>query len=129
MNIKEYISSGIIESYVLGLASSEEVAEFEKLCTEYPELVAARTSFEIAKQFYLAVQSTGAWFELLTSWEKDRPEEDASYRDPDKGQTVRQQLQFVDLAKRRSISCPGTNDPRPAKRGEARRWWFAAAAD
>jgi anti-sigma-K factor RskA len=40
--------SGIIESYVLGLASSEERAEFEKYCREYPELVAARTAFEVA---------------------------------------------------------------------------------
>ncbi len=47
MNIKDYISSGIIEIYVLGLASQEEKAEFERLCREYPELVAARTEFEI----------------------------------------------------------------------------------
>lgn len=48
MNIKEYISSGIVESYVLGLASEEERAEFEKLCRQYPELVAARNSFELS---------------------------------------------------------------------------------
>jgi anti-sigma-K factor RskA len=40
--------SGIIESYVLGLASAEERAEFEKYCRVYPELVAARTAFEVA---------------------------------------------------------------------------------
>jgi anti-sigma-K factor RskA len=40
--------SGIIESYVLGLASDEERAEFEKYCREYPELVTARTAFEVA---------------------------------------------------------------------------------
>lgn len=48
MNIQEYISSGIIESYVLGLASPEERAEFEQRCAEYPELTEARTAFEIA---------------------------------------------------------------------------------
>jgi len=48
VNIKEYISSGIVESYVLGLASEEEKAEFEQLCTRYPELVAARNSFELS---------------------------------------------------------------------------------
>lgn len=48
MNIKEYISSGIVESYVLGLASEEERMEFEKLCSQYPELVAARNSFELS---------------------------------------------------------------------------------
>lgn len=36
-----------MESYVLGLASEDERAEFEKLCTQYPELVEARTSFEL----------------------------------------------------------------------------------
>lgn len=53
MNVQDYISSGIIESYVLGLASAEERAQFEQYCNEYPELVAARTAFEIAleKQF------------------------------------------------------------------------------
>lgn len=47
MNIQEYISSGIVESYVLGLAEPAERAEFEQLCLEYPELVQARTDFEI----------------------------------------------------------------------------------
>ena len=48
MNIQEYISSGIIESYVLGLASPEERVEFEKMCALYPELIEARNSFELA---------------------------------------------------------------------------------
>ncbi|HEX5653022.1 MAG TPA: anti-sigma factor [Chitinophagaceae bacterium] len=47
MNIKEYISSGVIESYVLGLASDQERTEFEALCRQYPELVAARNEFEL----------------------------------------------------------------------------------
>ncbi|HEX3933937.1 MAG TPA: anti-sigma factor [Puia sp.] len=46
MNVQEYIESGIIESYVMGLASEPEKAEFERLCTQYPELVAARRKFE-----------------------------------------------------------------------------------
>jgi len=48
VNIQEYISSGIIESYVLGLASPEERAEFEKMCALHPELTEARTNFEIS---------------------------------------------------------------------------------
>ena len=48
MNIQEYISSGIIESYVLGLASPEERTEFEQLCSQYPELTEARNNFELA---------------------------------------------------------------------------------
>jgi anti-sigma-K factor RskA len=47
VNIKEYISSGIIESYVLGLASEQESQEFEKLCAQYPEIAAARNEFEL----------------------------------------------------------------------------------
>jgi anti-sigma-K factor RskA len=46
VNIDQYISSGIVESYVLGLASAEERNEFEQLCLQYPELVAARDEFE-----------------------------------------------------------------------------------
>jgi anti-sigma-K factor RskA len=46
VNLQEYIASGIIESYVMGLASESERAEFEQLCTQYPELVAARRDFE-----------------------------------------------------------------------------------
>lgn len=48
MNIQEYISSGIVESYVLGLASEEERREFEQMCNQYPEVLAARTAFELA---------------------------------------------------------------------------------
>jgi anti-sigma-K factor RskA len=48
VNIQEYISSGIIESYVLGLAPAEERIEFEQLCSRHPELVEARKKFEEA---------------------------------------------------------------------------------
>jgi len=48
VNIQEYISSGIIESYVLGLASPEERTEFEQNCSNYPDLVEARNNFELA---------------------------------------------------------------------------------
>ena len=38
MNIKEYISSGVIEAYVLGIATDEELREIEKLRSQHPEL-------------------------------------------------------------------------------------------
>lgn len=47
MNIKDYISSGIVEAYVLGLASESEVTEFEAMCTQHPEIRSAKDSFEI----------------------------------------------------------------------------------
>lgn len=48
MNIREYILSGIIESYVLGVASDRERREFEQACKKYPELLEARILFEKA---------------------------------------------------------------------------------
>jgi len=48
MNVREYISSGIIESYVMGLASETERQEFEANCMQYPEIAEARTAFETA---------------------------------------------------------------------------------
>lgn len=54
MNIKDYIESGIIESYVMGLASESEKAEFERYCDQYPELVEARRKFEEKLEAYAA---------------------------------------------------------------------------
>jgi len=48
VNLQEYISSGIIESHVLGLASAEERSEFEKMCEQYPEVLQARIAFELS---------------------------------------------------------------------------------
>lgn len=48
MDIKEYISSGIIELYVLGLCSPEEEKEFETLRLQYPELNTAILEYESA---------------------------------------------------------------------------------
>jgi anti-sigma-K factor RskA len=52
VNVQEYIESGIIESYVMGLASESERSEFERLCSQYPELVAARRKFEESLEGY-----------------------------------------------------------------------------
>ena len=46
MNIQEYISSGIIETYVLGMASPEEAEEFERMCGAHAEVRNARDLFE-----------------------------------------------------------------------------------
>ena len=48
MNLNEYISSGIVESYVLGLADEAERAEFERMCAAHEEVRAARNAFELA---------------------------------------------------------------------------------
>ena len=57
MNLKEYIASGIIESYVMGLASESERAEFEQMCAQHPELVAERRKFEESLETYASEQA------------------------------------------------------------------------
>ncbi len=47
MNVQEYILSGIVESYVMGLASQEDSAEFERMCAVHSEVRAARNAFEL----------------------------------------------------------------------------------
>lgn len=46
MDIKTYISSGIIENYVLGLTSEEEEREVMRLQKEYPEVDEAIAAYE-----------------------------------------------------------------------------------
>lgn len=60
MNVKEYISSGIVESYVLGLASEAERQEFEQNCVQYPEIAEARTAFEKALEEQLLGDAVAA---------------------------------------------------------------------
>jgi anti-sigma-K factor RskA len=57
VNLKEYIASGIIESYVMGLASESERAEFEQMCAQYPELVEERRKFEESLETYASEQA------------------------------------------------------------------------
>jgi anti-sigma-K factor RskA len=54
VDTKTYIESGIIESYVLGLASAEEATELEMLCKQYAEIKNAVVEFEalIEKQAF-----------------------------------------------------------------------------
>ena len=67
MNVQEYISSGIVESYVLGLASLEESAEFERMCAAHSEVRAARNSFETQLEATLLQQKLEPPRELKSS--------------------------------------------------------------
>ncbi len=58
MNIQEYISSGIIELYVMGVCSSEEKHELEALRQQYPELNKAIIDFEIELEEKMLRNST-----------------------------------------------------------------------
>jgi anti-sigma-K factor RskA len=60
VNVKEYISSGIVESYVMGLASEAERQEFEANCAQYPEIADARNAFELALEEQLLKDATPA---------------------------------------------------------------------
>ncbi len=46
VDIKAYIESGAIESYVLGIADEQEAAELERLRARYPEIGQAIAAFE-----------------------------------------------------------------------------------
>lgn len=53
MNVKEYIASGIVESYVLGLLTEAEQQEFETIRAQYPEVAQAQESFELSLEVAL----------------------------------------------------------------------------
>ena len=46
MNVQDYIQSGIIESYVLGMANEQEATELLQLSQQYPEIKQAIDNFE-----------------------------------------------------------------------------------
>lgn len=57
MDISAYIESGIIESYVLGLATEEEVAELEALAVQHPEIRLAIDAFSMHLQQNITANS------------------------------------------------------------------------
>lgn len=58
MDIKEYISSGIIESYVLGIATDEEVSILDCVRNKHPEVEAAIREVEILFEDTATLQAT-----------------------------------------------------------------------
>lgn len=58
MDINNYISSGIIEMYAMGICSPEEKAEMELLRRQYPELNKAVVQFEIELENNLLLNAT-----------------------------------------------------------------------
>jgi hypothetical protein len=52
VNIELYIQSGIVESYVLGLATAAEVEELEQLLPHFPELKEALSDFEYQLELF-----------------------------------------------------------------------------
>ena len=52
MNIDQYIKSGIIETYVMGLATPEEASQLERLLPFYAELQAAISDFSFQVELF-----------------------------------------------------------------------------
>lgn len=57
MDIREYISSGVIENYVLGLASQEESMEVKRMAAVYPEVQDAIDSYQKTLEDYGKLQA------------------------------------------------------------------------
>jgi hypothetical protein len=57
MSIQEYISSGILESYILGNTTPEEKAEVEKYAATYPEIKVELEEIEKAMNKYVSEHS------------------------------------------------------------------------
>ena len=60
MNVKQFIASGILEKYVLGLATAKEQQEVLRFASEYPEVKAEIDAIEIALEKYLDLQKVPA---------------------------------------------------------------------
>lgn len=52
MNVKDYIESGIIESYVIGVATADEEREVMEMAAAYHEVRAAINEFSVAMESY-----------------------------------------------------------------------------
>ena len=52
MDVKEYISSGVLELYAMGTLSSEEMREVEKMCASHPEVAEELARVEDALNSY-----------------------------------------------------------------------------
>lgn len=57
MDVQRYISSGIIESYVAGLATDPEVREVQAAMVQYPEIKAAADAAQLDMERYITMQS------------------------------------------------------------------------
>ena len=88
MDIKAYIESGIIESYVMQLTSPEETADVASMMSAYPEIAKAVSDFEISLEQHLLANSVAPspavkqaiWNELNTDFLSVTKEEPAFTR-------------------------------------------------
>lgn len=84
MDIKEYISSGIIESYVMGLASEEEVSVLECIRLKHPEVEHAIQEAQVLLEDLATIQAIKPEANLKQSiWNKIQESDDTAIQ-PDK---------------------------------------------
>lgn len=57
MDASRFISSGLIEAYVSGLATSNEIKELERGMTQYPEVAAAVNDCQLDMEQYVTLQA------------------------------------------------------------------------
>lgn len=94
MNTKEYISSGIIESYILGLASPEEAGIFECVIKNNAEVNAAFIEAQQLFEDLATAQAIEPPKELKDKiWEKIKKEEVVTFSLPEKDLNVEAEVQ------------------------------------
>jgi hypothetical protein len=96
LNIQQYITSGIIETYVMGLASPEEAGQLERLLPFYPELQSALSDFGFQLELF-AIQHEEPPPPGLFQKIADRIRELPAVRDPEEtnGRHVKQDGDYI----------------------------------
>lgn len=106
MNIKEYISSGIIESYVLGLATEEEVSILECVRKNSPEVQQAILDVQLLMEDLASSEAVVPHEELKsTIWNRLSTLSDESTKSSDTGNA---QFEHVEIEKRATLPNVGT---------------------
>lgn len=78
MNIGDYITSGILQDYCLGLLTTEEEKKVEIMCSEFPEVSKELQLLRLAIEKYANSDATWqrevlrmtVWKEVKKLWEK-----------------------------------------------------------
>lgn len=102
MDIKAYIESGIIESYVLGIADEQEAAELEQLAATHAEIKTAVIRFETELEAHALNNATpppafvkeNIWKALEGEWIEDLPAADAS---PDISNITKEETPLIEM--------------------------------
>lgn len=106
MNIKEYISSGIIESYVLGLATEEEVSILECVRKNSPEVQQAILDVQLLMEDLASSEAVVPHEELKsTIWDRLSTLSDESTESSDTGNA---QFDHKEIEKRVTLPNAGT---------------------